>query len=341
MLPKLHRFAAGAMLALAVSCARAPARRDPAAFREAVWPAPPAEARARLVAIHPDPAAPRPRRPWWKIALEWITGAERSDEERLFLVRPFGVALAEGGVMYAADPDGARVLRFDARGTLEDLACKGAPWGAPMAVALAPDGSLLVADGGAGRVVRWSARGCQTLGEGVLERPTGIAVAPGRIWVADPPRHQVVALSPAGEVVARVGEQGDGEGQFYFPSAVALAPDGQVLVVDSLNFRVVRLGADGAWRGTFGSAGDEPGELARPKGIAVDGEGDVFVSDAQRDRVLVFAPDGTFLYEVGETGTAPGRFTHPAGLAASAGLLAVADSQGHRIQVFELLGGRP
>ncbi len=338
--PRIRRYAAAAALALAISCARAPARSDPAAFRKVVWPAAPAQARARLVAILPDPAAPRPRRAWWKVALEWITGAQ-SDEERLSLVRPFGVTLAVGGVLYAADPDGARVLRFDARGTLEELACKGAPWGAPMAVALAPDGSLLVADGGAGRLVRWSAHGCQTLGDGMLERPTGIAVAPGRIWVADPPRHQVIALSPAGDVVARIGEQGDGDGQFHFPSAVALAPDGQLLVVDALNFRVVRLGADGAWRGAFGSAGEDAGAFARPKGIAVDGEGNVFVSDAQRDTVLVFGADGTFQYEIGETGTAPGRFTHPAGLATSADRLAVADSQGRRIQVFELLGGRP
>ncbi len=341
MPPTLQRLAGAAALALALSCARAPAPRDPAAFRDVVWPAPPAQTRMRLVAIHPDPGAPRPRRAWWKVALEWITGAERSEEERLFLVRPFGVALADGGVLYAADPDGARVVRIDARGMLEDVQCKGTSWGAPMAVALAPDRSLLVADAGAGRIVRWSGRGCQTFGEGALERPTGIAVAPERIWVADPPRHQVVAFSPSGEVVARIGERGDGEGQFHFPSAVALGPDGQVLVVDALNFRVVRLGPDGAWRGTFGAAGDDAGELARPKGIVVDAAGDVFVSDAQRDTVLVFASDGTFRYEVGETGTAPGRFTHPAALAASAGRLAVADSQNHRIQVFEMLGGRP
>jgi tripartite motif-containing protein 71 len=338
MASTLHRLAAAAALAMAASCAHAPA---PKPSLDVVWPEPPAAARARLAAIHPDRTAPRPRRPWWKVALELITGADRPEEERLMLVRPFSVAFAPDGSLYAADPDGARVVRIDGRGTLDDVACKDVPWSAPMAVALGPDGSLFVADAGAGEIVRWSERGCEALGVGALERPTGVAVAPDRIWVADPPRHQIVALSPGGHVVARIGEQGDGQGQFHFPTAVARAPDGDLLVVDALNFRVVRLGPDGSWRGAFGAAGDEGGAFARPKGIAVGAAGDVFVSDAQRDAVLVYAPDGTFRFAIGDTGTPPGRFTHPAGVATAPGLLAVADSHNRRIQVFALLGGSP
>ncbi len=337
----LHRLLGTALVALSAACTHAPAPRDPAALRMVVWPAPPARARVRVAAIHPDPGAPAPPRAWWRVALELITGAERSEEDRLLLVRPFGVAFGAVGTLYAADPDGARVVRIDARGTLTDVSCKDAPWDAPTALAVDRDGSLLVADAGAHDVVRWSERGCRTLAAGLLERPTGVAVAPGRIWVADPPRHEVVALSPTGEVLTRVGGVGDGAGRFHFPSAVAVAPDGEVLVVDALNFRVARLGGDGTWRGAFGREGDGAGEFARPKGIAVGDGGEIYVSDAQRDTVLVFAPDGTFDYELGETGTAPGQLTHPAGLAVSAGLIAVADSQNHRIQVLEQVGGTP
>ncbi len=337
----LDRFLAAALVALSASCAHGPAPRDPAAFRDVVWPAPPARPRVRLVAIHPDPGAPRPPRAWWRVALEVVTGAERSEQDRLLLVRPFGVAFANGGTLYAADPDGARVIRIDARGTLTDVTCKDAPWGAPMAVAVDGDGSVLVADAGAHDVVRWSDHGCQTLAAGLLERPSGIAIAPARIWVADPPRHEVVALSPTGEVLLRVGAEGEGDGRFHFPTAVAVTPDGEVLVVDALNFRVARLGGDGAWRGAFGVEGDGAGEFARPKGIAVAPGGEIYVSDAQRDAVLVFARDGSFEYELGQTGTAPGQLTHPAGVAVSAGVIAVADSQNHRIQVLEQVGGTP
>lgn len=336
----LHRLLAAALVALSASCAHGPAPRDRAALGEIVWPAPPARPRVRLLAIHPDPAAPVPRRAWWRVALELITGA-RSDEERLLLVRPFGVAFAADGTLFAADPDAARVVRIDARGTLTDVSCKDARWGAPMALAVDGDGSLLVADAGAHEVVRWSEGGCRTLAAGLLERPTGIAVAAARIWVADPPRHEVVALSPMGEVLLRVGAIGEGNGRLHFPTAVAVAPDGEVLVVDALNFRIARFGGDGAWHGAFGGEGDQAGEFARPKGIAVGAAGEIYVSDAQRDAVLVFAPDGTFEYELGETGTAPGQLTHPAGVAVSGGLIAVADSQNHRIQVLAQLGGAP
>lgn len=338
MAPPLHRLAATALLLLG-ACAGTPARSR--APEPVAWPAPPAEPRLRLAAIHPDPSAPKPRRAWWKVALELVTGAEQREEDRLFLARPFGVALADGGVVFVADPDGPRVVRIDARGTLEDLRCRDAPWAAPMALALAPDGALLVADAGAGTVVRWTEGGCLVLGAGVLERPTGVAATADRIWIADPPSHRVVALSASGEVLARVGEQGEGEGHFHFPSAVAVAPDGTVLVVDALNFRIVRLAGDGRWLGAFGEAGEDGDGLARPKALAVDRDGTVLVSDAQRDAVLAFAPDGAFLWSAEATGETAGRFAHPAGLSLHAGRLAVADSHNHRIQVFDVLGGRP
>lgn len=302
-----------------------------------VWPKPPEPAAARLLAILPDPQAERNATPWWRRALGWITGADASTEEGSTLVRPFAVALGSRGQLFVADPDAARVLRFDQNGRREEIACKRHPWGAPMALGLATDGSLYVADSGEGVVVRWTPDRCEVLGAGLLERPTGIALAPDRIWIADPPRHQLVALSYAGALLARIGGQGEGDDRFHFPVAVTLAPDGSLLVVDSLNFRIVRLGGDGRWIGAFGTPGDEGGNLARPKGITTAGDGTILVSDAQRDAVLAFSPAGAFLFALGATGGDPGRFTHPAGLDRRGDRLAVADSQNRRIQVFELL----
>ncbi|WP_242392789.1 NHL repeat-containing protein [Anaeromyxobacter oryzisoli] len=336
----LYRFASVAMLA-AAACAGAPVKTGPDRDRAGItWPAPPQEPRLRLVEIHPSPNAPAPKRPWWRVALEWITGTEQSEEDRIALTRPFGVALAAGKVVFIADPDRERVVRIDAAGTLEDLTCKGRTWTAPMAVALDDDGTLFVADAGAGAVIELSRTGCRILGEGLMTRPTGVAVTPDRIWIADPPRHQVTVLSRSGSLITRIGEQGEGTGKFHFPSAVAAGPGGSVLVVDPLNFRIVRLAPDGSWLGEFGVAGDEGGSFARPKGIAVDATGTIYVSDAQRDEVLVFTAEGVFQYAAGATGSEPGRFTHPAGVAVLDGHLAVADSQNGRIQVFEIVGGR-
>ncbi len=321
--------ASGASLLLALACATPGGRPTP----DVTWPAAPAQPRVRLVATLPSPAQVSR----WRRVLDAVVGLETKPADGV-LRRPFGVAIVPGGDVIVADPDVAGLIRF--RGPRSNrIACKGREWSAPMAVTVAPDGALLVADAGAAEIVRVARSGdCTIMGAGKLERPTGVAAGPQRIYVTDPPRHEIVILAPSG--VARVGKHGEGEGEFSFPTAVALAPDGTVLVVDALNFRIVRLSADGAPVASFGARGAEDGELARPKGIAVDGEGRVYVSDAQRDLVLVFRQDGAFEYSLGGTGTSPGWFTHPAGLAVAGGRLYVADSHNRRIQVFEILGGR-
>ena len=304
------------------------------------WPSPPTEARVRLVGLFPDPDAPAPRRPTWRVVLDALAGRD-AREEAPWLARPFGVTGLPGGAWLVLDPDAPAVLRVAPDGAATRLACAGRAWRAPMAAAQAPDGSLWVADGGAGEVVRIAPDGtCGAFGAGTLERPTGVAISGGRVFVADPPRHTVAVLSARGEIEERIGTRGEGDAELNFPTAVATDRDGNLLVVDALNFRIARFSPDGRWLGAFGEAGDEGGALARPKGVAVDDAGRIYVSDAQRDRVLVFSPAGSFEAALGASGTDPGLLMMPAGLAVAGARLCVADTQNHRIQVFEILGGR-
>jgi sugar lactone lactonase YvrE len=323
------------------ACAHAPAAPTPPA--EVIWPAPPDRPRVRLAAEFPDPSAPPPRRSRFRAFIDFVAGVSRADRAAAGrLARPFGVAALPDGSFLVADPDLPAVLRVDGRGTAAPIACAGREWDSPMAVASAADGAVLVADGGSGQIVRVSADGkCGGLGAGLLERPTGIAAAPDRIFVVDPPRHQVVVLSPEGRELARWGSLGDGDGQLHFPTAIARAPDGTLLVVDALNFRIARFASDGAWLGAFGAAGDAGAAFARPKGIAVDAAGTIYVSDAQRDVVLVFGADGSFECALGAAGSERGRLALPAGVAVGTGRLYVADSHNHRVQVFDMMGGAP
>lgn len=331
-----HRLLAAAALAVAAACAHAPAARRPPP--DVAWPAPPAPPRLRLLALVPDPDAPPPRKSFWRRVADAVTGLDSARRRETLLARPFGVAVGPDGALFVADPDGAAVLRFDGDGRVTRVACRGREWTAPIAVALGARGELLVADAGAGEIVVVEAAGCRALARGALERPTGIAVSGERLLVVDPPRHEVVTLSPGGEVLARLGARGEGEGEFHFPTAIAAAPDGSVLVVDALNFRIVRLSGDGRWLGAFGAPGGDGSGFARPKGVATDASGRVYVTDAQRDAVLVFGADGAFQYAAGATGTDPGRFALPAGVAVSGDRLYVADSHNRRVQVFQLVG---
>jgi sugar lactone lactonase YvrE len=218
--------------------------------------------------------------------------------------------------------------------------CRDLAWLAPMAVAVAPDGTVWVADGG--RVVRVAPDGaCAEIGAGALERPTGLALAGGRLYVVDPPQHRVVAFEASGAEALRFGQLGDGEGDLNFPTALAARPDGTLLVVDALHFRVAHFAADGRFLDAFGRAGDLIGDFGRPKAVAADAAGGAWVSDAQHDAVLAYAPDGVFRFAVGESGAEAGQLLMPAGLALDGGLLYVADAYNHRVQVFQVHGDGP
>lgn len=339
MTSPLRRACAPVLLAALAACGHAPARTP---LPDVAWPPAPAAPRARLAGVFPDPAAPSPPRPFWARVLDAIAGTGGSRRPETWLARPFAVAARADGTWFVADPDAPAVIRVGAAGDAERLSCRGREWQAPMALALAPDGALWVADSGAAVLVRVGADGrCTELGRGALERPTGIAVAPDRVVVADPARHEVVILAPGGAVLKRLGGLGAGVGQLHFPTAVALRPSGELLVVDALNFRIARFAADGAWAGAFGEAGGAGGAFERPKGVAVDGAGRILVTDAQRDLILVYSADGAFEAALGASGAAPGELTMPAGLAVAGRRLYVADSLNRRVQVFDLLGDAP
>lgn len=329
--------------ASALACARAPVKASGATQPSpVVWPEPPSPPRVRLAVVVSEGTNAAPARSWWRRAFGVITGEVAVDRPRTALERPFDVSVDETGAFAVADPDSRRVLRYDAKGNFAgDALCPGREWSAPMGVVAMPGGELIVVDSGAASIVRWTLHGCRVVCETGLLRPVGVAARGDRIVVADPPAHQVVALSGTGEVLGRWGQRGDGPGQFQFPTDVALDADGSMFVVDSLNFRIAHLDRDGRWLGAFGDLGEQDGGLARPKGIDLDASGLVYVTDAQRDVVVVTRRDGALEYLLGAPGAEPGRLAHPAGIAASGSRVAIADSLNGRVQVFETVGARP
>ena len=330
------------LLALALAgCAHAPSVARP----EVLYPAPPAVARARYADAIPGGAfAPAPPSSLRRLA-EAVAGIDAARGPTLFDL-PFGLAAAPGDELVVADPDRPQVVRLElGRHELRQVTCAEHAWAAPVAVAAAPGGVLYVADAGAGVLVRVDADGrCALLGRGELTRPTGVAVLGERVFAADPPRHLVVAFSPQGEVLARLGGEDDPTSLLHFPSALAVTPAGELLVVDTLNFRVARYAAGGPAFGQalggFGSAEPAGGGLVRPKAVAVDAQGRAFVSDAELGVVVAFDAEGRYLFSLGAPGDGPAELSIPGGLAIRGRFLYVADGSHRRIQVYELLGER-
>ena len=317
-------------------CAHAP---PPPPVDAPTWPPPPAAPLVRWAGSFPDerfaPAGPSPLRQ----VLDAILGFEPEKSQTELLKRPFGLAAIEGGFV-VADPDAQAVLRVDwRRGRFDQVTCAGQPWQMPVAVASTAEGDLYVADGAAGVVVRVDARGaCHRIGAGQLVRPSGVAVADGKVYVVDPPRHEVVVFLPDGREQLRFGRDERGGEALHYPTGIAVTLDGTLLVVDTLHFRVARFSREGQHLSSFGEAGDGEGAFGRPKGIAVDSEGQLYVTDAQHDVVLLFSPSGSFLLAVGGSGAGPGGLSLPAGVATRDGYLYVANSYGRRVEIFVLPG---
>src|SRR4051812_37619612 len=165
------------------------------------------------------------------------------------------------------------------------------------------------------------------LGAGVLETPTGVAIAPGGdLLVTD--EHGVRRLAPDGTTTAAWPAED--------PTGIAAAADGTVYVSESDD--VARFSGAGVRLGGF--AADHPrgiavaadgtvwvavaGTLAhvsaagvplgatpadRGEGVAVVPDGTVLVAERERDRVARVAPDGT------PAGTVAGDFDEPRGVA--------------------------
>jgi len=335
---------AAAYLLLLACCAHEPPVISSDDAREArVWPAPPARPLVRFLGSFPRGDRAAAPTSFWQRVASLIVGTEpAASRQGPLLERPFAVAAIRGGFI-VADPDGRKVLRVNTNeNRITALECPEHPWKMPLALAAEPEGQVCVADGGAGLVLCLSRDGtCRAIGAAALERPSGLALLAGRIYVADPPRHQIVAFAPDGRELLRFGSRGESSGEFNFPSGLGADADGTLLVVDALNFRIVRCSPEGEVLDSFGEPGDGSGAFGRPKGVATDAAGRIFVSDAQNDVVIVFSRMGAFQTAVGGTGAEAGSLTLPAGVALGDGMLYVADSYNHRVQIFQLLAGEP
>ena len=213
----------------------------------------------------------------------------------------------------------------------------------PVAVARGPDRSVFVADSSAAKVFAYGADGrlLRVIAPAGLRRPSGLAydAARDRLYVADSQAHQVWVLDGAGKAVGAIGRRGAGEGEFNFPTHVAVDDRGALYVTDALGFRIQWFAPDGAFAGQLGRQGDASGDFASPKGLAVDREGHLYVVDALFDAVQIFDRAGHLLLSVGQRGTGPGEFWLPNGMCIEQGnRVYVADAYNQRIQLFDYLG---
>ena len=191
--------------------------------------------------------------------------------------------------------------------------------------------------------------------EQVVNKPYGLAIFEGAIYVVDTRGHgytvfdlrahrvRTVHGAGAGAMVKPVNITIDADGTRYVtdtqrdailvfdrddrfvrvlgrpgqfrPVDIAIAGE-RLYVTDILHHQVQVLDKrDGALQFTFGEAGSAEGQFYHPTSLALGPDGTVYVTDTTNFRIQQFSADGGFIRSLGQIGLNPGQFARPKGLA--------------------------
>ena len=206
---------------------------------------------------------------------------------------------------------------------------------------------------------RWGEFGT---GVGQFNRPSGIAIdSDGNLHIVDHLNARVQKLSPDGKFISSFGTFGTEPGQFNFPWGISIDSEDGLWIADWRNDRVQRFTPDGEFVSVLGSSGSSDGQFDRPSGVHVASDGTVFIADWRNDRVQVFGQDGSHTETlIGDATLSKWcqefldvnpeqaswrenaglfeqekRFWRPAAIETSSdGLVLIADSCRHRIQIY-------
>ena len=210
----------------------------------------------------------------------------------------------------------------------------GRVWGATSAVAIDVDGISVWVGERCGQnecrgsdldpILKFDPDGnvVTSFGSGLIAWPHGIHVDfEGNVWVTDgrttlptgdQPEPEVLygmqvhKFSPEGELLMTLGEPGGvplgGEGYFWQPNDVLVAPNGDIFVAEghgnnpeSSPARIRKFNSEGELLMEWGEMGSGPGQFMQPHALAMDSRGRLFVGDRSNNRVQIFDQDGRFI----------------------------------------------
>jgi DNA-binding beta-propeller fold protein YncE len=302
-----------------------------------VWPPTPQKARIKFVQTISSLKDVSSEPGFWSKLFAWLFGSE---EATRWLVQPVAVAISNSGELYISDPGAKCVHVLDLKNKKHRFISE-TKYGSllsPVGIAFSPDKKIFISDSERGEVI--------ALDDGDdaifriksgLVRPTGIAIAAGKLYVIDTGQHKILVFDLNGKFLFEFGHRGSEHGEFNFPVHLTISKS-NLYVVDAMNYRIQTFDLDSKFISSFGEVGNVAGTFANPKSVSVDSDGNLYITDALMDVVQIFDRNGQLLLVVGSKGVEVGEFMSPSGVDIdSSDNIYVADALNKRIQIFKYL----
>jgi hypothetical protein len=240
---------------------------------------------------------------------------------------PVRLAVDSSGNIFAADPRGGGVLKFNPAGNLLRTYATASP---AYGVAVRGDGNLIVSQGNFVAIIN-SSTGAEIarLGSGIgqFQMAGAIAIGPSsQIYVVDSLANDIKYFTSAGVYINTFGGSGSGPGQFSRPSGITFeSASGHLAVVDTLNGRVQFFDGSGVYQRSVGSFGSGSGRFTAPRSVAFEYDGAntlsrIYVLDSFQSVIQVLDSSGNPLplsasqLYIGGYGKESGRLVNPSDL---------------------------
>jgi sugar lactone lactonase YvrE len=147
--------------------------------------------------------------------------------------------------------------------------------------------------------------------------------------------NQILKLDSQGRLLLKMGSVGNGPGQFYEPSGIAVDSQNNIYVGDLANHRIVKFDSAGHFLTEWGHGGNDNGAFEYQSGIAIDRQNNVYVADTLNHRIEIFDSNGKFLGKWASFGSGSGQFDSPIDIVVDKqGGIYVSDNQHLRLQKF-------
>lgn len=274
-------------------------------------------------------------------------GGDISDPKTsLTLLNPYGIYY-ENDRLYIADTSAMRatVINIKTMDVLQIGVDGKGELNYPVGIVSDNAGNIYVTDSELNRVMLYDRDG-KFIGKFsniAFKRPTGIAYDKTKnlVYVVDTLEHRVYGIGTEGNLRISFGTRGIGNGEFNYPTHIAVDKEGKIYISDAMNFRIQCFDGNGKYILQLGTIGDTYDKFSLIKGVASDSEGNVYVVDSGQDMVKIFNRDGKLLLFFGEKGAEKGRFWMPSGIFIDRDdKIYIADTYNQRVQVFQFLGGK-